>query len=232
MRRLDQILASHGYGSRREAKAALAGGRVTVSGKVITDPGHKAQPQEVCLDGTPLEFPAGVYVIWHKPAGGACSHDPREAPLIYDSLPERWRARNPVVSSVGRLDRDTTGLLLLTDDSQWLHRLTSPKHKVEKVYLATLDRDPPDGLAEAFALGTLLLKGEDKPCAPAKLDWREPQVAEVTLTEGRYHQIKRMFAHFGPQVVALHRERFGPLTLGDLKPGVWRELTAAERALL
>lgn len=231
MARLDQILASLGYGSRRDAKAMLAGRRVTVAGQVVTDPGAKAAAREVLLDGQPLEFPDGVYVLFHKPAGLACSHDPREAPLIYSALPARWLARNPVVSSVGRLDRDTTGLLLLSDDTQWQHRLTSPKHRVEKVYVAELDVAPPlDGLAEVFAAGTLMIAGEDKPCAPARLRWRGPRTAELGLVEGRYHQVKRMFAHFGSQVVKLHRESLGGLTLGDLAPGQWRELTPSERA--
>lgn len=229
-RRLDQILASHGYGSRREVREAIAAGRVTLAGVPVKDPSSKALSPEVCIDGSPLEFPAGVYVIWNKPAGCACSHDPRESPLIYDLLPARWLRRNPVVSSVGRLDRETTGLLLLTDDTQWQHRLTSPRSKVEKVYRVTLDGDPVGDIAGAFASGTLLLAGEERPCAPARLTWHDPRSAEVTLTEGRYHQVRRMFSHFGLRVVTLHRTRFGPLDLLGLPPGHWRELTPEERA--
>jgi 16S rRNA pseudouridine516 synthase len=153
-----------------------------------------------------------------------CSHDGREGPDIYSLLPERWRQRNPVVTSIGRLDKETSGLLLLTDLSPLVHRLTSPKHKVPKVYRATLDRDTAPDTVELFASGTLKLEGEDAPCAPASLKLLSPREADLTLTEGRYHQVRRMFAATGATVLTLHRTHFGPLDLGDLRPGHWREL--------
>ena len=223
-RRLDQILASLGYGSRREVRELLSAGRVTVDGVEADDPAAKAKPSAVRLDGAPLEFPDGLFVVFNKPAGCVCSHDTREGQRIYDLLPPRWLARNPATTSVGRLDRDTTGLLLLTDDTALVHRLTSPKHHVDKVYEATLDRAPEPHLVDAFASGTLLLAEEDKPCAPAKLVLRGGPEIELTLTEGRFHQVKRMFAHFGYEVRRLHRSRFGDYTLGDLGPGQWREV--------
>ncbi len=226
LRRLDQILASLGYGSRREVRDLIAAGRVTVAGAVADDPGEKAAAAAVRLDGQPIDFPAGVFVLFHKPAGCVCSHDTREGRRIYDLLPPRWLARNPAVTSVGRLDRDTTGLLLLTDDTALVHRLTSPRHHVEKVYEATLDRAPDPALVDAFASGTLLLADEEKPCAPARLVLREAAEIELTLTEGRFHQVKRMFAHFGYEVRRLHRSRFGEFTLGDLAPGGWRAVPA------
>lgn len=224
LRRLDQILASLGYGSRREVRMLLSAGRVTVDGTPADDPGAKANPAAVRLDGAPLDFPDGLFVLFHKPAGCVCSHDTREGQRIYDLLPPRWLARNPAATSVGRLDRDTTGLLLITDDTAFVHRLTSPKHHVEKVYEATLDRAPEPQLIEAFASGTLLLEDEDKPCAPAKLVLRGGAEIELTLTEGRFHQVKRMFSHFGYNVRRLHRSRFGSFELGDLAPGHWREV--------
>jgi 16S rRNA pseudouridine516 synthase len=143
-------------------------------------------------------------------------------------LPSRWRLRNPPVTSIGRLDKDTSGLLLLTDLSPLVHRLTSPKHKVPKTYVATLNADVSpsraDEIAAIFASGTLLLEDEKDPCAPASLVMRDPRIAELILTEGRYHQVRRMFASQGFTVTALHRERFGDLTLGDLAPGQWRDL--------
>ncbi len=160
----------------------------------------------------------------HKPAGRVCSHDPGEGPSVYGLLPERWQRRNPPVASVGRLDKETTGLLLLTDRSALVHRLTSPKHKVAKVYRATLDRDLPAGIEEVFAGGACLLEGETTPCAPATLRRIGPREAEVTLTEGRYHQVRRMFASQGCGVTDLHRSRLGHLELGDLPVGCWREL--------
>jgi 16S rRNA pseudouridine516 synthase len=224
MRRLDQLLANLGYCSRREARTWVADGRVTVQGAVADDFGAKADPADVRVDGEPLDHPGGLLLLLHKPVGLVCSHDGREGPDIYSLLPERWRRRNPPVTSIGRLDKDTSGLLLLTDLSPLVHRLTSPKHKVPKVYRATLDREPAPGLAELFASGTLRLDQEDTPCAPATLKMLGPREAELTLTEGRYHQVRRMFAATGSTVLALHRARFGDLELGALPAGQWREL--------
>jgi 16S rRNA pseudouridine516 synthase len=224
LRRLDQILASLGYGSRREVCKFVADGRVTVAGVVQDDPGSKAAPAAVQLDGAPLEFPEGIFVIFHKPAGCVCSHDQREGRRIYDLLPPRWLQRSPAVTTIGRLDRDTTGVLLVTDNHALVHRLTSPRRHVEKVYQATLNRAPDPRLVDEFASGTLLLAGEDKPCAAAQLALRGGAEVEITLTEGRFHQVKRMFAHFGNEVCRLHRSRFGDYTLGDLAAGQWRAL--------
>ena len=224
MRRLDQLLANLGYCSRREARDWIRSGRVTVRGKVVDDFGAKADSAEVRLDGEPLDHPDGLLLLLHKPVGLVCSHDEREGPNVYSLLPPRWQARNPLVTSIGRLDKDTSGLLLLTDQSELGHRLTSPQHKVPKVYHATLATDLPAGLAALFATGTLVLDGEDAPCAPAELNILGPREAALTLTEGRYHQVRRMFASQGCEVLTLHRPRFGPLDLGDLPAGQWREL--------
>jgi 16S rRNA pseudouridine516 synthase len=224
MRRLDQLLANLGYCSRREARAWIQAGRVTVRGEVTDDFGAKAEPDDVRVDGEPLDHPAGLLLLVHKPIGLVCSHDEREGPNVYSLLPPRWRARNPQVTSIGRLDKDTSGLLLLTDQSELVHRLTSPKHKVPKVYRATVSADLSPALIPLFASGTLLLKDEQAPCAPAQLKILSPREAELTLTEGRYHQVRRMFASQGAEVLALHRARFGNLDLGNLAPGQWREL--------
>ena len=225
MRRLDQLLASLGYCSRRDARSWIKAGAVTVRGEVADDFGAKADPADVRVDGEPLDHPDGLLLLLNKPLGLVCSHDGREGPSVYSLLPERWRRRNPPVTSVGRLDKETSGLLLLTDQSALVHRLTSPKHKVPKVYRATVDRDLAPELVALFANGTLRLEDEEKPCAPAELKIVSPREAEVTLTEGRYHQVRRMFAAAaGATVLTLHRERFGALTLGDLAAGTWREL--------
>ena len=224
MRRLDQLLANLGYCSRSIARDWIRGGRVTVNGKVEKDFGAKAHPATVRIDGEPLDHPEGLLLLVHKPLGLVCSHDEREGPNVYSLLPERWRLRNPVVTSIGRLDKDTSGLILLTDQSELVHRLTSPKHKVPKVYHATLHADLPAGLAEVFAAGTLVLKDEDEPCAPAELKIIGPREAELTLTEGKYHQVRRMFASQGCEVLTLQRLRFDTLDLGGLSAGQWREL--------
>ena len=224
MRRLDQLLANLGYGSRREARAWVQAGRVTVRGVVVDDFGAKADPADVRVEGEPLDHPDGLLLLLHKPTGLVCSHDEREGPNVYSLLPPRWRARNPQVTSIGRLDKDTSGLLLLTDQSELVHRLTSPKHKVPKVYRATVNADLSPALVPLFASGTLILKDEKDPCAPATLSLLGPREAALTLTEGRYHQVRRMFASQGAEVLTLHRSHFGPLDLGSLPPGQWREL--------
>ncbi len=224
MHRLDQLLSSLGYCSRREARGWLAAGRVTVRGVAADDPSAKADPADVRIDGEPPDHPAGLLLVLHKPVGLVCSHDAGEGPRVYDLLPPRWLARHPLVTSIGRLDKETSGLLLLTDQSALVHRLTSPKHKIPKVYRATVDRDLAADLIPRFAAGTLVLNGEAAPCAPAALKILSPREAELTLTEGKYHQARRMFAAVGATVLTLHRTQFGPLELGDLAPGQWRGL--------
>jgi 16S rRNA pseudouridine516 synthase len=224
MRRLDQLLANLGYCSRREARAWIQDGRVTVRGEVTDDFGAKAEPAEVRVDGEPLDHPDGLLLLLHKPVGLVCSHDAREGPGVYGLLPARWRRRNPPVTSIGRLDKDTSGLLLLTDQSGLVHRLTSPRHKVPKVYRATVNADLSPELIALFASGTLRLKDEPEPCAPAELRILSPREAALTLTEGRYHQVRRMLASQGCEVLTLHRVRFGHLELGDLPAGQWLEL--------
>lgn len=228
MPRLDQVLANLGYGSRREVRDLIAAGRVTVRGAPAEEAGEKISPAEVQIDGEPLDHPAGLLLLLHKPAGLVCSHDAREGANVYDLLPPRWRRRHPPVTSIGRLDKETTGLLLLTDQSALVHRLTSPRHKVPKTYLAGLDHAVPPAraaeIAAVFAGGKLVLEGESEPCEPAELRWRDARSAELILHEGRYHQVRRMFASQGCTVVRLHRERFGSLELNGLAPGSWREL--------
>ncbi len=224
MRRLDQLLANLGYCSRREARLWIQDGRVTVRGEVTDDFGAKAEPVDVRVDGKPPDHPDGLLLLLHKPVGLVCSHDAREGANVYDLLPARWRQRNPPVTSIGRLDKDTSGLLLLTDQSGLVHRLTSPKHKVPKVYRATVKADLAPELVPLFASGTLRLKDEPEPCAPAELRILSPREAELILTEGRYHQVRRMLAGQGCEVLMLHRARFGHLELGDLPAGQWREL--------
>ncbi len=222
--RLDALLSRYGYCSRSEARVWLKNGRVTSNGKELVSPSDKASPGAVLVDGEPVDFASGLLVLLHKPADYVCSHDAAEGPSVYDLLPPRWLARNPVVTTIGRLDKDATGVLLITDDGDLVHRWTSPKHKVAKLYEVTLDADFPAGLAELFASGTLMLEGEDKPCLPASLTVLGPREATLELTEGRYHQVKRMFASQGCAVTRLHRSRFGDITLDGLAVGAWRAL--------
>ena len=223
-RRLDQILSNYGYCSRREARAWVPRGLVTVAGQVPASHDAKVEIRDVRIEGEPVEHPDGILALLHKPAGCVCSHDTAEGPSIYELLPARWPRRNPPVTTIGRLDKDTTGVLLVTDLGGLVQRWTSPKHKVEKIYEVTVDRDLDPRLIDLFASGKLQLEDEEKPCLPATLEIRGPREAWLHLVEGRYHQVKRMFASQGLTVTRLHRRRFGDIELGDLAPGAWRLL--------
>ena len=222
MRRVDQLLSSLGYCSRKEAQVFCNEGRVRVDGVAVDDAGLRVEPSKVTLDDAPLEFPNGLTVLFHKPVGLVCTHDSREAARIYDVLPPRWAMRSPQITSVGRLDKDTSGLLVITDDGPLVQRMTSPKKHVEKVYEATLDGPVTQQVIDGFARGVELREfGEAATTEPAQLRVLASGVAEVTVHEGRYHQVRRMFAAHGLHVTALHRTKFGPWTLGALPPGAW-----------
>jgi 16S rRNA pseudouridine516 synthase len=235
--RLDRLLANMGYGSRREVQALVRAGLVALDGAPVKDadlrlPVTPELADRMQVRGARLDPPPGLALMLHKPVGVTCSH--KEAgPLVYDLLPSRWRAREPAISTVGRLDKETSGLLLLTDDGALLHRIISPRQHVAKRYLATLAR-PLDGREAArFASGELMLEGEDKPLAPAALEPLSPTLARLTITEGRYHQVRRMFAAVGNHVEALHRDRVGGLQLPDnLAPGEWRLMGGEEIAAI
>lgn len=222
MRRLDQLLSSLGYCSRREAVALVKAKRVKAHGVAVTKADLKVDPHAISVDGEPLEAPDGLLAMLHKPVGYVCTHSDGDGPTIYELLPDQWLRRNPAVTSVGRLDKDTSGLLLVTDMGSLVHRFTSPKADVEKVYLAELDRELDSALMAIFARGDLILRGEDKPCLPAQLEIVSSNTARLTITEGRYHQVRRMFASQGWHVEKLHRERFGEYDLGELAEGEWR----------
>jgi len=220
--RLDKLLSSLGYCSRKEVASLLRDGIITHIDNFPLKPDTKVSHDEIHFNDEPLDPPQGMVILMHKPTGYVCSHDDGGGRLVYDLLPERWRRRDPKISTVGRLDKETSGLLLLTDDGALLHRLTSPKHKVPKVYEATLDRPLKGDEGEIFASGTLILNGEKTPCLPAKLEIIDGTRVMLEIVEGRYHQVRRMFAAVGNHVTALHRCSFGNLTLGNLKPGEYQ----------
>ncbi len=225
--KLPAYLANLGYGSRREVRLVFRAGRVTDADGRILQPDEVLEHARVRVDGQALDPPPGVVVMLHKPVGFTCSRVDAGR-VIYSLLPPRWRARRPALSSVGRLDRDTSGLLLLTDDGALLHRIISPRRHVPKVYEATLAQDLRGDEEEVFAAGTLLLRSETRPLAPARLEVATPRRVRLTVTEGRYHQVRRMFAAVGNHVQALHRVAVGGLLLGDLPCGQWRVLAPDE----
>lgn len=235
--RVDKLLSSMGYGSRKEMdRMALAGG-INLDAAPLLDVSKRIPvtpdlPTRMTIDGEMLDPVAGMVILLNKPLGMTCSHK-ESGKLVYDVLPARWRRRDPAISTIGRLDKQTSGLLLLTDDGELLHRIISPKRHVRKTYRAKLAR-PLNGTEGAlFASGDLMLEGEDKPLAPAELDVVSETEALLSVTEGRYHQVRRMFAATGNHVEDLHRERLGGLSLPDgMAPGQWKLLNEDEIALI
>ncbi|GAB1344960.1 pseudouridine synthase [Gemmatimonas sp.] len=228
---LSRYLARLGYGTRREAERLVATGQVTSARGAVLRESDGFSHDDVRVHGVELDPPAGSVVMLHKPVGYVCSTSDRP-PLVYELLPPRFLRREPVMATVGRLDAETSGLLLVTDDGPLNHQLTSPKWHLPKCYEVTLATPLRGDEAELFATGTLLLSGETAPVRPAQLDVLAPHRARLTISEGRYHQVRRMFAAVGNHVTALHRAAFGPLQLHDLAPGSWRVLTTAEVAHL
>jgi 16S rRNA pseudouridine516 synthase len=225
--KLLKTIANLGYGSRKQVTQLFREGRITDAAGEVLYADDQVAHADVRLDGEPLDPPPGLALILHKPVGVTCStKDPGR--IVYDLLPPRFRVRSPLLSTVGRLDRDTSGLLLLTDDGALLHRVVSPKSKLAKTYEATLAQELRGDEAALFASGTLVLESEKTPLAPAMLEVVDPRHARLVLTEGRYHQVRRMFAATGNHVEALHRSRIGGLTLDDLAPGQWRALDDAD----
>ena len=223
--KLVKLIANLGYGSRREVALMFREGRITDADGEVLYADDKVPHAAIFIDGEPLDPAPGLVIAMNKSVGYTCStRDPSR--LVYDLLPPRFRMRDPLLSTVGRLDRETSGLLLLTDDGKLLHRIISPKTHVAKVYEAHLAQDLRGDEAALFASGTLMLESETTPLAPARLEVLAPQRARITVTEGRYHQVRRMFAATGNAVTALERVAVGGLRLADLglEAGQWRRL--------
>ena len=233
--RLDRLLSNLGYGSRREVQDLIEAGYVLLDGEAVIDSDEKiaVTPDLVTrmtVEDEPLDPLPGLALMLNKPAGVTCSHK-EQGPLVYSLLPERWGERNPALSTIGRLDKETSGLLLLTDDGALLHRIISPKSNIAKRYDVTLDRALRGDEAKIFAAGTLMLENEEKPLLPATFEPVSPTRGFITITEGRYHQVRRMFAAVGNHVTALRRDRIGALALPeDLAEGEFRILTQDELA--
>lgn len=218
-----KYLANLGYGSRREVQQLFKQGRVCRHDGTVLVEEDEFTHCDVLVDDQLLDAPPGSVIMLNKPVGYVCST--RDASqLIYELLPHRFRLRSPLMAPVGRLDRDTSGLLLLTDDGQVNHRITSPKAHLPKAYDVELANELQGNERELFASGSMMLESETEPLLPVEFTVTGANRAQLTLREGRYHQVRRMFASVGNHVVALRRVAIGALPLGDLAAGSWRVL--------
>ena len=230
MLRLDRWLVTLGVGSRSEMQKLIRKGGVKVNGAMVKDPGQQVDENtaELTVNGTAVDGRLTRHVMLHKPAGLLTAARDKKQPTVMDLLPDVYNAIGCM--PVGRLDKDTTGLLFLTTDGELNHRLLSPGRHVDKTYLAEVDGPLDASHVAAFAEGLHL---SDFDAQPARLEIIEPQTGRVTVHEGKFHQIKRMFTAVGREVTKLHRETFGSLTLDpNLPEGQWRELTDEELASL
>ena len=231
MERLDKLLAGTGKWSRREVKALVRQGLVRVDGRLAASAEDKLDPAAaiITVAGETISLCRFTYVMLHKPAGVLTATEDRKQPTVLDLLPPELRRIG--LAPVGRLDKDTEGLLLLTNDGELAHRLLSPKYHVEKRYFARVDGELSATDAEAFARGMTL--GDGLECLPAGLEVLPDRVCVVTLREGKFHQVKRMLAARGAPVLYLKRLSMGPLTLDDsLAAGAYRLLRAEEISAL
>jgi 16S rRNA pseudouridine516 synthase len=236
---LQEILFSQGFGTRRICAGLIQHGHVTAGGHPTTDAtaDFETEGLRFCVDGVEWPYQEKAYLMLHKPSGTECSRKPSAYPSIYTLLPAPLRQRpqkgaTQGVQAVGRLDQDTTGLLLLTDDGQFIHRMSSPRHHVPKVYEVTA-RHPVDERQVSRLLEGVVLEDDPRPVRAAACELMDDGRFWLTLTEGKYHQVKRMIAAVGNRVERLHRSRIGRLELPrDLLPGQWRWLSAADLAAL
>ena len=231
--KLAQLLFSQGFGARRECEGLIVSGHVTLAGQVVDDPFFEVQPEglQFGVRGELWPYHAKALIVMNKPAGHECSQKPKHHPSVYSLLPAPLRRRD--VQSIGRLDEDTTGLLLLTDDGALIHRLTHPKRHVAKVYEVGCRHPLAAEQVEQLVNGVTLLDDPTpvRAAAAVATGLRDDGLhgLRLTLTDGKYHQVKRMVAAVGNRVEALHRSRFGALDLpADLAPGQWRWLDDAE----
>lgn len=219
-KRIDAHLSSLGYCTRSEARKFLRIYEFYVKDERVFEPSIKAYHNDIKVNNEPLD-PETITILLNKPSGFICSHNDAGS-LIYALIPSRWNRRNPKISTIGRLDVDTTGAIILTDDGALNHKLSSPKSDVSKIYEATLAVPLNGDEKEIFASGELMLNGEKKPLLPATLEVLGETHVRLEICEGKYHQVKRMFAAVGNRVLSLHRVSFGGFTVEDLKEGEYK----------
>lgn len=227
--RLVKLLANLGYGSRKEMQLAIRNGWVTDKAGNVLKADSRVDHEDILFDDEPLDPAQGVVLLMNKPLGYTCSTKD-QGRLVYDLLPDRFRMRKPVLSTIGRLDKETSGALLFTDDGTFLHKVISPKSNVPKIYEVVLDRPLKGDEAGIFVSGEMVLESEEKPLKPALLDIVDETHARLTLHEGRYHQVRRMFASVGNHVNELKRSAIGGLGLDGVEEGSWQVLSDARKA--
>ncbi len=228
LERLDKIISNRTGLSRKEVKAAISAGRVTVEGKAVRSSDIKVENEEICLDGNKISGKAHLYIVLNKPKGYVSATEDKKQKTVLELIPENLMRSG--LFPAGRLDKDTTGLMVITDDGDFAHRILAPRKHVSKKYAVTIDIPVTDKMAEGFRNGVELSDGV---CKAASLLKTGDFTADVTLSEGRYHQIKRMFGCFGAKVTELHRLSIGGFDLpGDLLPGQCREITEEELVLI
>ena len=226
MERIDKIISSQTNYSRKDVKKLILQKKISVNGKVAKKPEQKVNEQqdEIYIDGNKLEIKKYIYLILNKPKGYISATEDRTAKTVLDLVPEKYMRRG--FFPAGRLDKDTTGMMIITDDGEFAHNILAPKKHIEKTYRVQIDIDITDEMREKFKQGIVL---KDHVCCPATIVVEDKNTALITITEGKYHQIKRMFGCFGAKVVNLHRISMGGLQLPkDLREGECRELTATE----
>ncbi len=234
MQRIDKILANRGFGTRKEVKALIKDGAVEIAGKVVRDPGFlvDTEQQKIAVNGEVLAYREHIYILMNKPQGVVSATEDRKERTVVSLLPENYRIYEPF--PVGRLDKDTEGMLILTNDGQFSHQLLAPKKHVPKTYLARIEGRVTEKDIEAFKAGVVLDDGYKT--LPAKLIILEQgrlSLIEITICEGKFHQVKRMFQAVGKEVIYLKRIAMGGLALDDrLSPGEFREMSEEELEIL
>ena len=222
--RLDKFLSNNGFGSRKDVKLLIKKQNVYINDTLIKQADYSFEPTKdiVKVNDQIVKYKEFYYFLLNKPKGYISATEDYKQNTVLDLLPEYSHLD---LFPVGRLDKDTTGILLITNDGQLAHALLSPKKHVDKVYIATLDKDIPSSIINKNKKGIIL---DNELTLPAKLEILEHNVAKVTLHQGKYHQVKRMFSHFGLEVIELHREKFAFLTVDNIPLGTYRELTLEE----
>ena len=228
--KVGKFLSTKGYGSRKHIKQMIKNELILEGDTIVKDFNSMVNPQDVNIEGEGVEFYDKINIVINKPKGYVCSRVGEDS--IFKLLPKIWLNRKPKVNTVGRLDKDTSGILVITDDGHFLHKIISPKHKISKVYKVMLEKKTDIKDKQILESGGLIIDGEHKPCKPVLFNQIDPFNVILTMYEGKYHQIKKMFTACNNKVIELSRIQLGCLPLKSLKVGKWKELTEDDIKLI